>query len=86
MLSPRNPAICAPLNRTSSAQDGTLVNRKSNSQFARASDDWRWWNKGVPDKLAELVGDGFKVVIFRCMRVRVCCVCAVPVRLACLCL
>jgi bifunctional polynucleotide phosphatase/kinase len=45
-------------------QDSTLVNRKSNAAFARDASDWKWWNKSTPQKLAELVEDGYKIVIF----------------------
>jgi histidinol phosphatase-like enzyme len=40
------------------------VNRKSTAAFVRDASDWKWWNKATPLKLAELVQEGYKVVIF----------------------
>eukprot|EP00878_Enallax_costatus_P025878 GHUV01027717.1.p1 GENE.GHUV01027717.1~~GHUV01027717.1.p1 ORF type:complete len:186 (+),score=20.73 GHUV01027717.1:103-660(+) len=44
--------------------DGTLVNTKSNRQFAQHAGDWKWWNKQTPKKLRDLAEEGHKIVIF----------------------
>merc|ERR1712166_1258275 len=44
--------------------DSTLVNTKTGGRFATTAQDWCWFNPAVPDKLKELIADGFKIVIF----------------------
>lgn len=46
-------------------QDGTLVNTKSNSQFAKGPDDWRFYNKKTAKEVKALHEQGYKIVIFR---------------------
>lgn len=40
------------------------MNRKRNSPYLRKSEDYKWWNKDTPERLAELMKQGYKVVIF----------------------
>lgn len=45
--------------------DGTLILRRSESQWGPVdSNDWRWFNDSVREKLAELCADGYQIVIF----------------------
>ncbi|KAF6255002.1 polynucleotide kinase 3 phosphatase-domain-containing protein [Scenedesmus sp. NREL 46B-D3] len=44
--------------------DGTLVEVKSGAQFPKHAGDWRWFNKKVPEKLAEFSEQGYKLVLF----------------------
>ncbi|CAD7701265.1 unnamed protein product [Ostreobium quekettii] len=44
--------------------DGTLVNTKSKSQFARDENDWKFFNKKVPQVLKQYEAQGYKLVIF----------------------
>mmetsp|Transcript_8974 Transcript_8974/g.11896 ORF Transcript_8974/g.11896 Transcript_8974/m.11896 type:complete len:509 (-) Transcript_8974:211-1737(-) len=43
--------------------DGTLIETKSGKSFAQNAKDWKFWRPCVPEKLRELVAEGFKVVI-----------------------
>ncbi|KAL4434643.1 hypothetical protein ABPG77_002766 [Micractinium sp. CCAP 211/92] len=43
--------------------DGTLVGVKSGAQFARGPDDWKFFNKHVPEKVAELHEQGYQLWI-----------------------
>jgi Polynucleotide kinase 3 phosphatase len=38
---------------------------KSQRQFPKDADDWKWFNKKVVDKVKQYHDQGFKVVIFR---------------------
>lgn len=45
--------------------DGTLIVTKSGKRFAKDAEDWKWFDaKRVPEKLAQLVEDGFELVLF----------------------
>ncbi|CUM66233.1 uncharacterized protein PRCAT00003893001 [Priceomyces carsonii] len=50
--------------------DGTLIDTKSGSKFARGPDDWRWWSpKGTQEskvvkKLREIIEGRYLIVIF----------------------
>uniref|UniRef100_A0A7S0DTA9 Uncharacterized protein n=1 Tax=Amorphochlora amoebiformis TaxID=1561963 RepID=A0A7S0DTA9_9EUKA len=44
--------------------DGTLIEPKSGSKFARNRTDWRWLFDNVPTKLKGLYNAGYKIVIF----------------------
>ncbi|GMH35945.1 hypothetical protein BSKO_03813 [Bryopsis sp. KO-2023] len=44
--------------------DDTLVKVKSTSKFPKDANDWKFFNKTVPEKLKELVEDGYKLVVF----------------------
>eukprot|EP00300_Choanocystis_sp_HF-7_P015246 c18987_g1_i5.p1 GENE.c18987_g1_i5~~c18987_g1_i5.p1 ORF type:complete len:432 (+),score=108.96 c18987_g1_i5:42-1298(+) len=44
--------------------DGTLIDTKSKKKFAKTRDDWRLFDPVVPQKLAELHAQGYKIVIF----------------------
>ena len=44
--------------------DGTLVNTKMGTPFAKDKDDWREYNASVREKLQSLVDDGYKLVVF----------------------
>ncbi|RLN97289.1 hypothetical protein BBJ28_00011401 [Nothophytophthora sp. Chile5] len=45
--------------------DGTLIVTKSGKRFAQNKEDWKWFHPTlVRDKLAQLVGDGYMLVIF----------------------
>lgn len=44
--------------------DSTLIETKSGAKFAKNADDWVYWNPCVPEKLRELVKEGFAIVIF----------------------
>ena len=46
-------------------QDGTLVTTKSNLEFPRAADDYKWFNKAVVQTVQDFHDEGYKVVIFR---------------------
>ena len=39
---------------------------KSGAQFPLRADDWRFFNKSVPEVVQRYHADGYKVVIFRC--------------------
>ena len=52
------------------AQDGTLVNTKSGAQFARGPDDWKLFNKKVPEVVKMYHKEGYKIVVFRSVRRR----------------
>ncbi|CCH44678.1 putative polynucleotide phosphatase/kinase [Wickerhamomyces ciferrii] len=43
--------------------DGTLINTKSGSKFARSSTDWRWFNQSVISKLKSIKNNS-PIVIF----------------------
>ncbi|KAL4447518.1 hypothetical protein ABPG75_004737 [Micractinium tetrahymenae] len=43
--------------------DGTLVGVKSGAKFARGPDDWKFFNKHVPEKVAELYEQGYQLWI-----------------------
>ena len=49
-------------------QDGTLVQSKSNADFAISADDWKLYNDEVPKVLKQYSEDGYKIVIFRYRR------------------
>ncbi|RLN55309.1 hypothetical protein BBJ28_00021499 [Nothophytophthora sp. Chile5] len=45
--------------------DGTLIVTKSGKRFAQNKEDWKWFHPTlVRDKLAQLAGDGYMLVIF----------------------
>ena len=44
--------------------DGTLINVKSGSQFAKDATDWRLFNKNVPTVLKKFHSEGYKIAIF----------------------
>lgn len=45
--------------------DGTLIVTKSGKRFAKDAEDWKWFDaKRVPEKLSQLVEDGFELVLF----------------------
>ena len=44
--------------------DGTLINVKGTSDFAKGPDDWKLFNKNVPVVLKKYHEDGFKIAIF----------------------
>lgn len=45
-------------------QDGTLVNPKGKTTFARSADDYKFWNKKVVKTIQGFHDDGYKIVIF----------------------
>lgn len=44
--------------------DGTLTNTKSGAQFPRNADDWKFYNKKVPQIIKKYHEDGYTIVIF----------------------
>lgn len=44
--------------------DGTLIDTKSGSTFAKNKDDWRLWNGKVPSVLKDYCDKGYSMVIF----------------------
>ena len=44
--------------------DWTLIRTKTGKTFPKDENDWLVWNPKVVDKLKELHGNGFKIVIF----------------------
>jgi bifunctional polynucleotide phosphatase/kinase len=44
--------------------DSTLITTKSGRKFATGAKDWKWLYPGVPKKLQELHGEGYRVTFF----------------------
>lgn len=44
--------------------DGTIINTKSGNTFARGSDDWKFFNENVVQKVKNLVDEDYTIVIF----------------------
>jgi len=42
--------------------DNTIIVTKSGKTFATNNDDWKWFDKSVPQKLKEITDNGFRVV------------------------
>ena len=47
-----------------SAQDGTLITRKSSQQYSpKDVNDWQWFNRDVPAKVKSAYNDGHQILI-----------------------
>ncbi|CAF0732418.1 unnamed protein product [Brachionus calyciflorus] len=42
--------------------DGTIIVTKTGKSFAQNANDWKWFDKSVPNKLKEMNDDGYRVV------------------------
>ncbi|CAG8490528.1 21222_t:CDS:10, partial [Racocetra persica] len=43
--------------------DDTLITTKGTNKFPKDANDWKWWNKKVPERLAKLYEEGYKIII-----------------------
>ncbi|KAF2465858.1 PNK3P-domain-containing protein [Lindgomyces ingoldianus] len=44
--------------------DSTLISTRSGELYASDEQDWKWWHKSVPMKLAELYDNDYQIIIF----------------------